>query len=142
MRVILTGRVHTGLPPEEAFVLFTPRGEERWAEGWRPHFPVEPVSDSEPGTVFATHHDTIWVVLDREPDRSISYARITPGDRAGRVMVTLDATGAEVTYDLTALTEESAGRLRAFADDFPAFLRSWEEAIARSLSSSLGADPR
>jgi hypothetical protein len=138
MRVVLTGRVHTGLPPEEAFVLFTPRGEERWAEGWRPHFPVETVSDSEPGTVFETHHGTIWVVIGREPNRSISYARITPGDRAGRVMVTLDDTGAEVTYDLTALTEESTEHLRDFADRFPAFLRSWEDAIARSVGPEPG----
>ena len=131
MRIIVTGRVHTGLPPEEAFVLFTPRGEERWAEGWHPRFPAGSVEDdTEPGTVFETH-GTYWVVLERDPGRRIAYARVTPGDRAGRVIVTLDADGAEVTYDLTALTEASAERLQAFADDYPAFLQSWEQAISR-----------
>jgi hypothetical protein len=36
----LTGRIQVPLPPEEAFRLFTPRGEQDWVHGWRPHFPA------------------------------------------------------------------------------------------------------
>jgi hypothetical protein len=36
----LTGRIQVALPPNEAFRLFTPRGEQDWAHGWRPHFPA------------------------------------------------------------------------------------------------------
>ena len=35
MNVTLTGHLTVTLPPEQAFDLFTPRGEQRWAVGWR-----------------------------------------------------------------------------------------------------------
>ncbi|MBO3746879.1 SRPBCC domain-containing protein [Streptosporangiaceae bacterium NEAU-GS5] len=143
MRVVLTGHVHVGLPPDEAFVLFTPRGEERWVPGWHPHFPAGALADdTEPGTVFQTHSDThiqtTWIVTDCAPGRHIAYARHAPSDHAGRVTVTLHpspgtgtgtGTSVEVTYDLTALNAESAERLQAFADGFPPFLQSWETAL-------------
>ena len=36
---------------------------------------------------------------------------------------------AEVTYQLTALTGPAAGKLREFADGYPAYLQSWQDAI-------------
>ena len=33
VRVRLTGRIEVALPPPEAFTLFTPDGERRWAAG-------------------------------------------------------------------------------------------------------------
>ncbi|TDB74843.1 SRPBCC family protein [Actinomadura sp. KC216] len=135
----LSGRVRVPLPPDEAFDLFTPRGEERWVPGWHPRFPVDGADDTEPGTVFETVHDgdtTIWLVLARDPHRRrISYARVTPGHRAGTVTVDIAGDGtATVTYDLTALTGEAARDLDAFAAAYPAHLRSWEDAIAAHLS--------
>ncbi|WP_067826367.1 SRPBCC family protein [Actinomadura kijaniata] len=138
-RHTLTGRLTVPLPPEEAFTLFTPRGEERWVEGWRPRFPAPAPDDTAPGTVFETSHaePTTWVVLERRPGRRISYARVTPGVRAGTVTVTLTADGdrrstVEVTYDLTALTPGAAEDLDRFAADYPAFLRSWQDALTRA----------
>ncbi|MFI0486386.1 hypothetical protein [Actinomadura sp. 9N215] len=134
----LSGRVRVPLPPDEAFTLFTPRGEERWVRGWRPRFPADTADDTEPGTVFETVHDgatTTWVVLARTPGRHISYARVTPGQRAGTVTVDIDEDGtATVTYDLTALTEAAARNLEEFAAAYPDFLHSWEEAIATHLN--------
>ena len=60
----LTGTLDVVLPPVEAFRLFTPRGEEEWVAGWRPHFPADAPDDTEPGTVFETHahgDDATWV---------------------------------------------------------------------------------
>ncbi|MGP3919769.1 SRPBCC family protein [Nonomuraea sp. 10N515B] len=139
----LTDRLAVALPPEEAFMLFTPRGEEQWVAGWRPRFPVKTSDDSVPGTVFETgaHGErTIWVVVEREPGRRVSYARVTPGSRAGTVTVEVDADGqggstVQVTYGLTALTPEGQGPLREFAERYPDFLQSWEEEIARHLGS-------
>lgn len=135
----LEGRITVALPPAEAFELFTPRGEERWVEGWSPRFPVPATDDTAPGTVFETAHGepTTWVVLDREPGRRVSYARVTPGSRAGTVTVTLDEDGdghttVQVVYDLTALNPDAAGDLRRFAAGYPAFLDSWQEAITRA----------
>ena len=135
--VRLTGRITIGLPPDEAFRLFTPGGEQEWAHGWHPQFPAPVPDDAEPGTVFETQahgQHTIWVVTSRQPGQCISYARVTPGDRAGTVTVTISPSGgrseAEVSYDLTALTAAASAGLREFACRYPEYLRSWQEAIA------------
>ena len=132
----LTGRIHVALPPGEAFRLFTPRGEQDWAHGWHPQFPAPALDDTEPGTVFETSahgQNTIWLVTDRQPARRISYARVTPGDQAGTVTVDISAAGrhseVEVTYQLTALTGPGRRKLGEFADSYPAYLQSWEDAI-------------
>ncbi|GAA3446167.1 SRPBCC family protein [Planomonospora venezuelensis] len=142
----LTGTLTVPLPPEEALSLFTARGEERWADGWRPRFPVPTEDDTEPGTVFETgaHGEaTVWVVLGRRSGRSISYARVTPGSRAGTVTVTLEPAGERgeasevtVTYDLTPLTGEASRELEEFAAGYPAFLASWKAAIEAFLSAA------
>jgi len=132
----LTGRIQVALPPGEAFRLFTPRGEEGWAHGWHPRFPAPAPDDTEPGTVFETSahgQDTIWLVIDRQAGTRISYARVTPGVQAGTVTVILSPVGqhseVEVTYQLTALTEPARDKLSEFADTYPAYLQSWQDAI-------------
>jgi hypothetical protein len=133
----LIGRIQVGLPTDEAFRLFTPRGEQDWVTGWEPRFPAPAPDDTQPGTVFETNahgQTTIWLVLDRQWGKRISYARVTPGDQAGTVTIVLSPTGrhseVEVTYELTALTGAASSRLREFADNYPAYLRSWEDAIS------------
>ena len=133
----LTGRIQVPLPPEEAFHLFTPRGEQVWAHGWHPHFPSPAPDDTEPGTVFETSahgEHTIWLVIDRQPGKRISYARVTPGDRAGSVTVVISAAGhhseVEGTYHLTALNSRADHKLSEFADGYPAYLESWQDAIS------------
>jgi hypothetical protein len=133
----LTGHLQVALPPAEAFRLFTPRGEQDWAHGWHPRFPSPAADDTEPGTVFETSahgQHTIWLVTGRETGKRICYARVTPGEQAGSVTVTLTAAGrhseVEVTYELTALTSLAERRLTEFADGYPAYLQSWHDAIA------------
>ena len=132
----LTSRIQVDLPPDEALRLFTPRGEQDWANGWEPRFPVPVPDDTEPGTVFETSahgQHTVWLVTGREPGRGMSYARVTPGEQAGTVTVTLSPAGprcdGEVTYQLTALSEAAETRLEKFADGYPAFIRSWQDEI-------------
>lgn len=136
----LIGRIQVGLPTDEAFRLFTPRGEQDWVTGWEPRFPAPAPDDTQPGTVFETNahgQTTIWLVLDRQWGKRISYARVTPGDQAGTVTIVLSPTGrhseVEVTYELTALTGAASSRLREFADNYPAYLRSWQDAISARL---------
>ncbi|GLX99149.1 SRPBCC family protein [Herbidospora sp. NBRC 101105] len=144
-RCHLTGSFEVALPPEEAFHLFTPAGERAWVDGWDPVFP-DPMGEQDdtlPGTVFQTHADgdaTTWVVLERRRGQMMSYARLTPGHRAGTVTVTLAPASAQitevtVTYDLTALTEPAQAELEAFAEGYSAFMRSWHDTIAKHLSS-------
>ena len=139
----LTGCITVPLPPGDAFRLFTPRGEQYWAHGWQPRFPALIVDDIEPGTVFETAahgQHTTWVVTGREPGRRISYARVTPGEQAGTVTITLTPAGdhseVEVCYQLTALTPAGGHRVGEFADRYPAYLQSWQDAIAASLRAS------
>ncbi|MGE5288224.1 MAG: SRPBCC family protein [Micromonosporaceae bacterium] len=141
--VRLTGRIQVGLPPGESFRLFTPRGEQDWANGWEPRFPAPAPDDTEPGTVFETDahgQRTIWLVLDTQPGKRIAYARVTPGDMAGTVTILIEPVGhhseVEVTYDLTTLADATGSavhRLREFADTYPAYLRSWQDAITAML---------
>jgi hypothetical protein len=153
----LVGSLRVALPPAEAFRLFTATGEREWVEGWEPAFPDPAVAgtavgtavgtaadtagdtagDTAVGTVFETdsagHHAT-WIVIDHDGDRRIRYARVVTGRDAGTVEVRLapdgDGTEVTVTYQLTALTPAGARWLDAFAAGYPAFLRSWEEALA------------
>src|SRR5262245_55135144 len=137
----LTGRIQVALPPDEAFRLFTPRGERDWVAGWEPRFPALTADDSQPGTVFETNshgQTTVWLVLGRQWGKRISYARVTPGDRAGTVTIVVIPKGhhhsdVEVTYELTALTDAANTKLREFADNYPAYLQSWQEAITSPL---------
>ena len=142
----LVGRLRVPLAPADAFVLFTPLGERAWVHGWEPRFPRPVDDDTEPGTVFETEAhggSTTWVVTARDRPRAISYARVTPGDRAGTVTVRLEADGTsslvEVVYDLTALAPESEADLREFADGYAAYLESWERDIEAHLSGTTQA---
>jgi hypothetical protein len=137
----LTGRLTVALRPDRAFRLFTPRGEQEWVAQWKPQFPAGAADDTEPGTVFETQAHgqiTIWVVVDRQPNRRISYARVIPHVEAGTVTVVLEDAGGHsdvtVTYELTALTDAARPRLHEFAERYAAFLRSWQDAIAASLT--------
>lgn len=142
LRHHLTSRLTVALPPERAFRLFTPRGEEDWAAGWKPRFPAPTGDDTAPGTIFETDADdgrtTTWVIVDRTPGHYVRYARVTPRHIAGTVTVTLDETDGHsdvtVTYELTALTDAAAEQLTEFAAGYPAYIHSWQEDIATFLA--------
>ena len=139
-RVRLTGTVEVALPPEQAFVMFTPSGERTWAHGWDPSFPSPGTDETDPGTVFRTVHrgrESIWTVVGCEVGHSIEYAVATPQERCGLVTVTCEAspngTKATVSYDLTALSSEVNAELDRFATNYPSFLAHWERSIAEAI---------
>jgi hypothetical protein len=138
----LSERIRVALPAEEAFQLFTPRGESEWAHGWNPTFPAPTDDDSKPGTVFQTDahgHRGTWLVTDREWGRRIAYVQVIPDRRAGSITVTLDAieggSEVEVVYELTSLSETGEHDLEQFAESYGDFLRSWQDAIATCLKT-------
>ena len=137
----LDGRLRVPLPVSEAFRLFTARGERDWVAGWDPVFPAPVADDAEAGTVFQTDHGgqhVTWVVVDRDGDRRIRYARVAAGRDAGTVEVRLAPAGPEtevtVTYRLTALTPGGDTWLRHFTAHYPDMMRSWEAAIGAHLA--------
>lgn len=141
-RVRLEGCVRVALAAAEAFELFTPRGERRWADGWDPWFPALVQDETEPGTVFATTHDdvtTTWIAVARDRPRSIAYANVSEAGRAAMVRVSCEpeangTTTATVTYDITALSETGAAWLHEFAAGYRQYLEHWEHAIAAALA--------
>lgn len=144
-RVRLRGSVRVPLDPQAAFLLFTPLGEKRWAEGWDPQFRTTSDDDSEPGTVFEVlhaSHSSTWIVCGRELERSIRYARVVAGTSAGTITVTLDAdvegSVATVEYDLTALSHGGEAELATFAAHYEQFLAGWETAIAEATKPRSG----
>lgn len=143
---MVTGSVQVDLPPEEAFGLFTPRGEQRWVPNWAPRFPVDTPDDSAAGTVFLTTsggHRTTWIVVRRSRGRHLRYARVVEDQNAGTVDLRLESNkkGCTVTvaYDLTALSESAGPALQRFADGYPGYLKNWEEAIRILLRVQSGA---
>ncbi|MGO9964028.1 MAG: SRPBCC family protein [Acidimicrobiales bacterium] len=138
-RVRLTGTVEIALPPEQAFMMFTPSGERIWADGWDPSFPSPAADETEPGTVFQAEHGgraSLWIVARRERDKSIAYVTTTPGERCGLVTVICESsangTQATVSYDLTALGPGAEAGLGRFAANYPSFLGRWESSIAQA----------
>jgi hypothetical protein len=135
--VRLSHTTRVPLPFEQALRAFTPEGERAWVDHWDPAYPAGgPEGDGDaPDTVFTTH-GTVWVVAAAGPD-SRRYARVTPGSDAGTVTVRCtpdgEATAVEVTYALTALSEEGAHRLEALADGYAAHIDGWARAIADAL---------
>jgi hypothetical protein len=130
------------LPADEAMPLFTARGERRWVEGWDPEFPAgEPAQEGE-GTVWITSagdRSTYWVVAAKDAD-SVRYTRTTPGFAAGTVEVRVRGSDAretqlDITYDLTALTEEGDAELADFGSTFEQEIGSWQGLIGRLVSS-------
>ncbi len=137
----LTDTFHVNTPPEQAFTLFTARGEEAWVPGWTPTFPTATVDDTSVGTVFTTRaadRTAAWVVVASDPGRTIRYAQVVPGMRASLISVSLSETsggGSEVTvsYDVTALSAAGDEHLTQFAHDYPEFLLGWQAAISAYL---------
>jgi Polyketide cyclase / dehydrase and lipid transport len=138
--VRVSGHVAVALPPEDAFRLFTARGEQTWAEGWDPQFLFDAPDDCVVGTVFETHGRArvTWVVTSSTPGEHIAYVHTIAGDRVGIVDVSLapgtGGTDVTVTYDLTALSPAADDHVADFASHYPEFLRGWETAIARTVA--------
>jgi hypothetical protein len=139
-RIRLHGTVAVQVPAAEAIELFTPSGERRWARGWDPSFPAPAADETEPGTVFETrgHGPLTWVVIGREIGRSMKYAVVAPGIRAGTIEVACadDGSGttiATVTYDMTALSVDGERWLAEFAAEYDGYLDHWRDAITTAI---------
>jgi hypothetical protein len=144
-RVVLTGVVAVAAPPGEAFELFTPEGERRWAAGWDPAWIERGASAAlAPGAVFRTAaggEETVWVVVDADRGAGrVRYVRHTPASRTGTVEVRCapapdGGTAARVTYDLTALSPAGRRYLAEFESGFAEMLGEWQRDIARALAT-------
>src|SRR5687768_15099121 len=136
-----TGGFELPLPIGEAFKLFTAEGERLWVPGWAPEV-LGPLPQAA-GLVFLTGvgaERTIWTVIESDHGGHVVYSRVTPGSRAGLVEVRLSLLGertrVDVSYDLTALSDEGESALDAYAGEaFAEMLATWERLIAAFLET-------
>ena len=132
------GTLRVDALPEHAFQLFTAPGEKLWIDDWDPDV-LSGGDVRDRGAVFVTQaggDKAYWVVVDYDADAlRARYARIAPGTRAGTVEVIANSDGAggtevEVTYELTALTNEGSRQLAEFdSDAYARMLGEWERMI-------------
>jgi hypothetical protein len=130
-------------PVAQAFMFFTPAGEELWVDGWRPTYLNPADGRTEAGMVFTTGEGaehTIWLMADFDREHHHSrYLRCTPGSRTGTVEIrcrALDAARTEVrvSYALTALSPAGAEALQAFErDKFATMIDGWGREIGARL---------
>jgi hypothetical protein len=141
-RRIVSGQFELGVSAGKAIRFFTPEAEKEWVPGWNPVYPGGEPSDT-PGTVFITGHhdvDTIWVILSIDTtERTVAYARVTPGHHAGTVRVSCTDTPdgrcvVSVTYDMSLLPGSDPAGLDAYDESsFGAMMNHWSEAVRRHL---------
>ena len=136
-----SGSFRLDMPADRAFPLFTGPGEKLWVPGWNP---VILAGDGlEKGSVFVTtaqSHKTFWMVMNFDTEeRHALYARMTPEIDTGTVEVRVASDGGEgtlveVSYRLTALSEEGNERLRdAFGEpEYAKMMRDWRRLICES----------
>jgi hypothetical protein len=144
-------RIMVDMPIDQAFMCFTPAGEELWVDGWAPRYVHPADGRTEAGMVFSTGNGdeiTHWLLadFDRAARRS-RYLRCTPASRMTVVEVqcrALDATrtAVEVSYALTALNDAGDAAIATFEHGFVAMIEGWAAAIAAKRDALLAADIR
>lgn len=145
-------RIVVDAPVSQAFMFFTPAGEELWAEGWQPSYIHPTDGRTEAGMVFTTGQGdelTIWTLadFDRTAHRS-RYLRCTPASRTSIVevrCVALDAgrTEVQVSYTLTALNAAGERVLEDFEGErFIAMIDDWAREISARRERLLAAEIR
>jgi hypothetical protein len=151
-RLQVSHRIVVDAPIDQAFLFFTPAGEELWVDGWKPTYIHPSDGRTESGMVFLTGQDdelTVWTLadFDREAHRS-RYVRTTPASRTSLVEVhcaALDETRTEVwvSYTLTALNAQGERVLENFEGErFTAMIDDWAHRIAERRELLLAASIR
>lgn len=132
-------RIVVEAPADQAFMFFTPAGEELWVDGWQPTYVHPTDGRTEAGMVFVTGQGdefTVWTLVDFDRVNLRSrYQRCTPASRTGLVEVQCAALDAErtevrVQYTLTALNVAGQRSLRDYEGPrFAEMIDGWAKAI-------------
>lgn len=150
--VTATHTIQVAAPIAKCHMFFTPAGEELWVDGWRPTYLSPDSGHTEQGMIFTTgtgRDHTIWCLTDFDQSRHYSrYSRVTPESRAGTVEIRCTEidhthTGVEVTYVLTALSDEGNVALSTFeGDSYRQMIEGWKHAIDLQLDQLCSATIR
>lgn len=138
--ITLAGSFHVEAPVEEAFPLFSPKGEEAWVAGWKAEILYPEGAEWECGLVFRTRKgesETIWFVteLDRQAHR-VGYHRVEAGMTAVMLRVECEEAGASQTrvsvrYTFVGISEAgNEAVLHRSQREFDEWMQEWESSIA------------
>jgi hypothetical protein len=151
-RLHATHQIVVDAPVDQAFLFFTPAGEELWVDGWKPTYVHPGDGRTEAGMVFLTGQGdelTIWTLTDFDRDAHRSrYVRSTPASRTSIVEVHCAAlddarTEVRVSYTLTALNATGERVLEDFEGErFTAMIDDWAHKIAERRELLLAASIR
>lgn len=142
MRYDFKQEIRVALPVDEAFLLFTPRGEEAWVPGWSPDYILPVTGETCMDMVFRTgsgEETTIWTCLEWQPERHhVRYLRTTPAQRVAFVEVNCHAEGNEtkaaISYGYVPLSAKGEEMTAAMTQEtFAASIDEWSVLIANYL---------
>jgi len=140
----LEGGLRVAAAVDEAFELFSPRGERAWVPGWEPELVHPPGASWAAGQIFRTRGkrgDAIWVVtaLDRSRHEA-EYYRVEAERYVARVRVACEARGparteVRVSYLYVGLSPTGNEDIATMsAEDYEERMRHWEGWIREYLS--------
>jgi hypothetical protein len=146
MQAEFAHEIAVDLPVDQAFPLFTPKGEEAWVPGWRPEYLSPASGETVEEMLFRTgsgDETTIWTCLKCEPDLwHARYLRVTPASRVAIVDVRCRPDGlagsvVRVSYSFVALTEAGAEFIEATTSkNFAVAIDEWALLIRASLAQA------
>jgi len=155
LTVARTHAFSVALPLAEAFTLFEPIGEKRWAADWNPVFASPADAALSDITVFtrdATHggkiQTSIWLITHYDPvGGMIEYRTIVPGLRVSRITVRCRATDptttrVEVTYRHASLSDAGDRFIEDLTvEKYRTSIEEWNAAIRAYLVRGTPATP-
>ncbi len=146
MRRDFRHEIHVALPVDEAFLLFSPKGEEAWVPGWLPDYIFPATGETGQDMIFRTgsgEEATIWTCLDWQPGRHhVRYLRTTPALRVAFVQVDCcadgDGTRVAVSYGYVPLTAKGQDMVAGMTQEaFRADIDGWSVRIADYLQGAV-----
>jgi hypothetical protein len=121
---------------EKTAPLFGAHRERDWAEGWDPQFVFPQPAEDRQGSVFQVKkgsHDSTWINTIFDP-RHIQYVYFIPEVMAVLIDIrlsptSLSGTHVEVTYERTALKQESNDHIRHLGEQDAKSGEEWRTSI-------------
>lgn len=130
---------------DTAFPFFSPEGEREWVKGWNPTAVFPGTIEFRRDTVFREGppgDEAVWTIVDADrKNHRAEYVRVAPRSHAARIVVQVEALGAErsrvtVTYTITAFGEDMAALVEAFSEEaYAGKMVSWRDQISARLKN-------
>jgi hypothetical protein len=138
--------IEVNTTPDEALPLFTAVGERLWIKEWDPAYIYPESGEPMQGMIWKTTNaagiDEIWVTVTYDVEQHAAcYVKWSPEKHVTRIDVDCDAidddrTRVQVTYTITALSEEGLAQLKHFTKaHYERMIKPWQGAVNHYLET-------